>query len=653
MAKIKLVQTDFTTGEISPKMIARTDIESFKHGAKEITNAYPLPHGACTSRRGTIFVDEVRNSAYDVKFIPFIYSRTESYVLVFNDGYCRFLKNGAYILSGGVPYEIAIPYGNTEYDKIRFTQVGNLLYLVHPKYPPKQIIRTSDTNWAISNISFIYRAVTDQWYENAFIKFKIISGTTAFKQGDNFTIAAPAGTVVDPAPTNTGNGTIVSVSIKSGAPTESWTVTCSYADSSRQEWTVSGSVSGTLISLWNTNNYPQTVVFHEQRLYFGGTPTDPQTIWGSAIGIYNQFTLGPKDNDALQFTIASNQYDEMINLSSGRYLIPFTYGGEFAMMGSTTTGITPSTVRIMPQTYHGSSNMIPLKIGKEILFCQRDNKKIRAVSYSIAEDANTAPDISVLAEHLLARKVKEATFAQDPDYVSWWVMEDGSLLSCVHMRDFSMTGWSKHTTDGLYKNIVCIPESNQDTVYMIIERTVNEETKKYIEYFDYQNNIYSDCSLIGTAITPTKVWSGLSHLEGKTVAIVADDIVQTPKTVVDGEITIDTAASTVKIGLQYSPLIKLHHPVIQNELGTSQAGQLSINKIIVNLQDTIGLKINNIEIPFRKVNVNTLDTPIPMFSGVKQIKNFGWSTEENIVLEQPYPLPWTILSTTIHVNSND
>ena len=927
MAKVKLVQTDFTTGEISPKMIARTDLDSYKHGARQITNAYPLPHGACTSRRGTTFVEYIVDSNKDVKLIPFIFSRTQSYLLIFNAGNCRILKNKQHV------FTLAIPYGDTEYNELRITQVGNRLYIVHPKYPPKELIHRSDTDWVLQNIEFEYNAISDQWYENSKIKFKIINGTVPFGVGDTFTIDSTSGvswstrilsdvsawssvsastTVSDikyvaiangsryfsvsndgytwtrkdigqanawssitygngkwvavasgtttcfisdkavswtgkslpvaanwsnvaygnnkfivvakgtstaavsgdggntwstltlpssadwssitygngkwvavasasniaayssdgvtwiaatlpstsnwssvtygdnkfvavsansstaaystsgatwtSATTNTtgasdivyGNNTFVAIPINSTNASvstdgiswraatmpsasnwssitylndqfvvvasgsnaalsgdggtlnpalstgngsiagiqmldtpETWSISCIYADSSRQEWAVSGSVSGKLTSTWSENNWPQTVVFHEQRLYFGGTPKNPQTIWGSAIGLYNKFTLGAKDSDALQFTIASNQYDEMINLASGRYLIPLTYGGEFAMMGSNTTGITPSTIRIMPQTYHGSATMAPLKIGKEILFAQRDNKKIRAISYSTAEDANTAPDISILAEHLLSRKVKESTFAQDPDYVSWWVMEDGTLLSCVHMRDFAMTGWSKHTTDGLFKHITSIPEVDQDTVYLVVERTTIHGTYKSLEFFDYTRDVYSDSTVTGHSDVATKNWAGLAHLEGKTVCVVADGIVQQSRQVVSGTITLAEAAKDVIIGLQFKPVIEVHHPVIANELGTSQSGQLSVNKIVIELADTIGLKVNNVELPFRRVNVNALNSPLEKYTGPMEVKNLGWGKREYTRLEQPYPLPWTILSTTLYVTSTD
>lgn len=652
MSRIKLIQTDFTSGEMSERMIARTDLESYKHGAKLMRNAYPLPHGACTSRRGTQFVAEVKNSTKPARLIPFIYSRTLSYVLVLNDGYMRFVRNGEYIKDAGNPVEITIPYADADLATIRYTQVGSTIFFVHGNYPPKILTRTSDTSWALADATFTYNAVTDFWYENYFIKFKIISGTTAFKLGDNFTIAATAGTVADPAPTNTGNGTIVAVSFKNSAPTETWTVTCIYADSNRQEWSVSGSVSGTKILTWHTNEYPKTITFHEQRLYFGGTNTRPQTIWASNIADYTNFTQGAQDSNALQFTIASNQYDELIHLTSARYLLPLTYGGEFSMTGSTTTGITPSTVRIAPQTYHGSNDCMPIKIGNQVLFVQRDNSKVRAISYSVAEDVNQAPDISVLAEHLVSVGVSEATFAQSPDYISWWIRNDGVLLSCVHMVDFGMTGWSAHTTDGIFEHLTSIPESAQDSVYLIVKRTINGSDKRYIEFFNYYDDVYTDCAIQLSSETAKTNWTGLSHLEGKEVYPVGDGQVLPKVTVSGGAIIVSKAVSNIVIGMPYVPTVTLQHPNVSNQFGSSQAGVLSISKIAVNLHNTIGLTINNKDIPFRQFNTS-MDTAIQPFTGIKEVKNIGWSNNENVTFTQPYPLPWSLLSVTLFINTND
>jgi hypothetical protein len=524
---------------------------------------------------------------------------------------------------------------------------------VHENYAPRMLQRISETNWTLTTVTFTHRAVTDYWYENCFVKFKIISGTTAFKANDSFTIAATTGTVTDLAPTNAGNGSIAGVTFSSGAPTETWTILCVYADANRQEWSVTGSVSGTKTLTWNTSDYPRTIVFHEQRLYFGGQPSKPQTIWASSTGNYSTFTQGAKDDDAFTFSIASNQYDELIHLVSSRYLIPLTYGGEFSMTGSTTTGITPSAVRITPQSYHGSNDTKPIKIGNEILFVQRDSKKVRAISYSVAEDVNVAPDISVLAEHISESGIKDIAFAQDPDYISWAVRNDGALLSVVHVRDFNMTGWSRHvTTNGLFENVAVIPETNQDTVYLVVKRTINGFTKRYIEYMSYDDPVYTDCSLVKTSGTATNTWTGFDHLEGKTLSIVSDGYVLPNATVVSGTITVSKPVTNIKAGLAYPTYVTLQHPNIQNEHGTSQGGKLHVSRVIAKIQDTIGLKINGIDLPFLNFGSNT-DTAIEPFTGEKEVKNFGWSNTEYMKFEQPYPLPWTLLSVVLFVNSND
>lgn len=322
------------------------------------------------------------------------------------------------------------------------------------------------------------------------------------------------------------------------------------------------------------------------------------------------------------------------------------------MTGSSTTGITPSTIRIAPQTYHGSNDCMPIKIGNEVIFVQRDNAKVRAISYSVAEDVNQAPDISVLAEHLVGPGVIEAAFAQSPDYLSWWIRQDGTLLSCVHMRDFNMTGWSSHSTEGNFEHLAVIPESNQDTVYLVIERTINGNTKRYIEFFNYYDDVYTDCAIQLTAGSPTTTWTGLSHLEGKEVFPVGDGQVLPKVTVSSGQITLSKAVSSLVVGIPYLPRIVLQHPNVPNEHGTSQGGKVNISKILIKVLNTTGLTINNQEQPFRKFGDLT-DSAIAPFTGDIAIANLGWSSNENTVLEQPYPLPWTILSAVMFVNSND
>jgi hypothetical protein len=251
-------------------------------------------------------------------------------------------------MSSGSRVQITSGFTDAELNDITYAQSGNVLFLAHPNHAPMQLVRNSDTSWTLSTISFVFNAMADYWYENAFIKFKIISGSTAFATTDTFTITTPAGTVATVG-TPTGNGTIVGVAVKSGAPSETWTVKCISATKDRQEFTVIGGVSATPTLTWASGNYPSAVTFFEQRLWYAGSASAPQTIWGSVIGNYAVMTQGAADNDACTFTIASTNFDQLIHLESTRYLLPLSYGGEFTMQGGTSS-ITPTSVRIRAQT---------------------------------------------------------------------------------------------------------------------------------------------------------------------------------------------------------------------------------------------------------------------------------------------------------------
>lgn len=644
------IQADFTAGELSPRLQARVELDSYKHGVKTLENAYCLPHGGARRRLGTKYIGTLFDSSQKAKLIPFTYSRTISYVIVINGGKIEFLKDGKFVESEGVRVQLDSPWSETHLEDIRYAQIGSQIYLVHPTTHPRVIVTTSDTEWTISEVEFSSNAVTDYWYENRLLKFKILSGTTPFKTGDKFTVTGAK--TVTWVGTQTGNGAVYGTERLNGAAEETWTITCVYADSFKQEWKVEGATSGELTAQWYSGNYPKAISLYEQRLYFAGTNAAPQTIWGSVIGDYTNLTLGPLDNDGVQFTIASNTYDEIVHLNSARHLLPLTYGGEFSMFGGVTSGITPSSVKITGQTFHGSNYVAPFKVGNEVIFVQRGGKKVRAISYSVAEDVNVAPDITILAEHITGAGVIDASFAQSPDYCAWMVREDGVLLSLTRFNDFDQTGWGRQVTKGKFENVATIPTRTSDATYFVVERTINGETARFIEYFDYDEDVYSDCYLTLTAETATNVWDGLDHLEGEDVTVVADGNVHPIVTVINGSITLQYNVTKIEVGLPYITKIELLHPEIPLRDGTSQGRFLSISEAILKLQDTVGLTVNDEEIPFRNFG-DPMDTQVSPFSGDKKIHTNGWNREENLKIEQRIPKPFTLLGVVIKVTAND
>lgn len=653
---IRLLQNSFTGGEISPRLLARTDLSAYKSAVKTLKNVVPMVHGGAIRRPGTVFVGEVSDSSKPAKLLKMTQSRDVSYILVFNNGKIQFVHDGAFVESGGNRVEVAIPYGDNDYDLIQYAQYGSIMYLVHPNYPVYQLQQINTTTWNLTTVDFVHRAVSDQWFENAYLRFKLLPTGDGFKVNDHYRVITDGtgGITSQSWLVKTGTGSISEVVVDiendiANAPTVIWDIVCVSANTKRQEFTVEGDVIDNTIDVagWSAvNGYPNSISFFQQRLYFGANHKYPQHIWGSAVGAYEDLTTGPDDADAVTFQIASNNFDEIALLENARSLLALSYGAEFSVTGNSSAGITPSSAKILAHTFHGSRSIKPIRIGQEVLFCQRDGKKIRGIHYDVTQDTNLAPDLTLLAEHITGDGVIDMSFAQAPEGIAWMVRGDGNLISLTHDRDQIITAWAQHDTDGLFQSVCTIPENNNDNTYFIVERTINGVTKKYLELMSFDT--YMDCALHGEVGTATDTWTGLGHLEGKEVVILADGKVHKPLTINSGQVTLEYPASTVQIGLSHIPTIELLHPDVVNQQGTSQGVPLTIREAVFRLQDTVGLTVNDYEVPVM-TTLSTMDTAPTPFTGDKTVTLVGWKTPQNLKIEQKIPQPFTLLGVVLKV----
>jgi len=655
MANINQIQASFTGGEISPRLLARVDFDTYTKSAKTMKNAYSLIHGGIKRRNGTITVSEILNYRDGSILIPYTNSRTNSYSLLFNNNKIQFIKDKAFVQNLGNNLEITSPYNDDELSELHYAQSGNILFITHANHSPKQLKRISDTNWTLSDIAFENGALSDYWFESAYVNFKIIAGQTDFEVGDHFYFISDGSgslsTQVTKANGFVGSGDLINVSVDAGLDViagQQWDITCTVASKDRWEFSVIGDVTGTPISTWSPNDYPNAVSFFDQRLIFGGSPSHPQHIWGSATGDYTNFTNGILDSDAFTFQIASNNFDEILHLSSTRQLVPLTFGGEFSMAGGALSGITPTSVKIQSHTFHGSSTIKPIRIGQELLFIQRGELKARAISYDVNQDANVASDITVLAEHITESGLRAWTFAQDPDYIVWAVRNDGTLVSVSHDRDQGITAWAQHDTAGLFKNVVSIPSATNDDVYMIVERTIDGVTSHFVEYFD--GDTYTDSAVKQTYGTPTDTINNLQNLDGATVSIRVDGKVHPPKLVSGGSLTLDYLGSDVEVGLPFTTTIEMLHPKIALPDGTLQGRNLSIRQAVLRLQDTVGLTVDDKSIPIM-TTTEILDAAPTPFTGDIKVNLTGWSSSTNLKIEQTIPAPFQLLGVILKLNT--
>lgn len=782
MAKLSRFQTSFEFGEISPRLLARIDLNAYAKSTKTMENAYSLIHGGAQKRPGTLFIDAVRTESQQVRLIPFVFDEATRFLLVLNGGYVQFVLDGQFVeTSPGVRYQLAIPYTADEVPFVQYSQSGSAMYLVHPNHKPKILQRYSDTSWSFSDIPFTYNAISDATYSNAYITFKIINGSDYFQEGERFEITTVGGaisTITGPLndlesvmdvntatsgeniqlsgnghPTNTdfkldgrllatgdrvlvkdqtlkkdngiyivntagawtratdsntaaklnakyvrvrggdinfesywkqtatvttlgtddvvyeefsapGNGRIAGVTSMPGSTTtETWTIECIESAPSRQLWSVVGSVSGEPVSYWKPNNYPQTVSFFEQRLFFGGSPQFPQHIWGSAAGDYFNFSVGTRDSDAVIVQIAGNDYNALTHLVSARNLLPLTTSTEFSIAGPNSSAISGLSSNIVKDhTRNGSNFVRPMRIGREVIFLQRDGKKARAISYSVTEDNNVAPDISIFAEHLTRdSSFVDMAFASNPDYIGWIVRGDGQLMSLTLAREFETTAWARHVTDGEFEAVATLPGTYADDVYVCVKRTVGGVTHRYIELFDYDANlssrVYSDSTEIYEGVATTTI-TGLNHLEGKTVtALVKEDsaqeigVVHPNRVVVGGSITFEYPVEYAAIGLPYTTTLELLDPEFGDSTQPSSGKAKSVVDIVVRFQETVNAKINGVVIPFRNVGA-LFNEPIPAYTGDKRVKTLGWRSPDNIVLTSDTPTPFSVLGVIIEAAVN-
>src|SRR6056300_486222 len=674
MARVAVQLTNFTGGELSPRLDGRNDLQKYPTGCKTLENMIIFPHGSAARRSGTQFVAEVKDSSKETRLIPFEFSTTQTYILEFGDQYIRFYKDNGQILSGGSAYEISSPYLEDELFDIKFAQSAGVMYLCHPSHPVQKLSRTGHTAWTLTDVDFQNGPFQDHNISTTTIT---ASHTTVGTSG-NLTLSSTTGVNSNQGWLSTDVGRLVHFKeghykITSVTSTTVAVSICVVAPSSG-----SASTDFALGSFSDTTGHPSCVTFFEQRLVFAATKDQPQTLFFSKSGDYenmdDNYHGTVADDDAIIYTIASNQVNAIRFMTATRTLIIGTAGGEFAVSGGgTDVAVTPTNILIKKQSNNGAANVDALAVGNATLFLQRARRKLRELAYNFDVDGYVAPDLTILAEHISESGFKQLSYQQEPNQVIWGVRNDGQLVGLTYQREQQVVAWHRHIFGGTFSsgNAVCesvatIPTDDSEyQSWVIVKRTINGATKRYVEYihqYDFDETDDTSFNFLDSQLSydgsPATTISGLSHLEGETVSVLADGATHPDKVVSSGSITLDRSASKVKVGLGYTSLLQTMRIDAGSQNGTSQSKTKRIYEITARLYESIGVEIgpdlDNMErIPFRS-SANAMDSGINVFTGDKEIEFRGnYETDGFIFVRQTQPLPLTILSLYPKLQTND
>jgi hypothetical protein len=662
MPRTTLALTSFVSGEFSPKMDGRTDFEKYSSGAKTLENFLVHPQGAATRRVGTQFIAEVKSSAAKTRLIPFEFSTTQTYVLEFGNNYIRFFKDKGQILSGGSAYEISSPYLTAELFDIKFAQSADVMYITHPNHEVMKLSRTGHTAWTLAEVEF-----TDGPYLATNTTTTTLTPASAsVGTGVNITASAVTGINGGTGFQTTDVGRIISFNsgkAKITARTSTTVVVCTITTAFAS---TAATAAFNLGAFSDTTGHPSCVSFFEQRLVFAGTTDEPQTIFFSAAGDYENMTTGTNADDAMVYTIAANQVNAIRYMKAVRTLVVGTTGGEYTVSADgTDASITPTNITIKRQSSYGSANVDAIPAGNAILFLQKAKRKIRELQYNFDSDGYQAPDLTILNETVTDTGINEMSYQQEPGSNIWCVRDDGVLACLTYQRSENVIAWSRHIFGGAFGSGRAVCESiasisgtlTEDEVWVIVKRTVNGATKRYVECFsdfDFDETDANDFKFLDSHLSysgsATTSLSGLSHLEGQTVSILADGAVHADKTVSSGAITLDRSVTKACVGLSYDSILQTMRIEGGAAEGTSQGKTKRISKVVLRLFETVGVKVGpsltNLEtIPFRTTS-SLLSNPVDtLLSGDKEIEfNDDYNSDGFIFIKQDQPLPCSILA---------
>lgn len=678
MGDYRTYTQSFGGGEVTPEFFGRLDDQKRQTGLAVCRNFIVAPHGIVRNRPGTKFVREVRNSAYRTRTLPFTFSFDQTLVIEFSVGAFRFHSQGQTLLDGATPYEVPHTYTEDEIPDVTFDQSGDVMTLAHRNHPPRELRRMGAIDWELVDIAV----------------GPVLDPPTGV--GGSGTAGATPG-----APFDT-EYVITSLSADGDESLESAIVTISnnlyddgayntitwLAAADAERYNVYKRSAGLFGFIGQTDqlqyrddniapdlgttppldiqvfqspgNYPGAVARYEQRRAFAGTTNEPQNVWLTRSGTETNFnySIPPKDDDSVQFKVASREANSIRHLVPMAELLAMTPSAIWRIGGGLSEVLTPLTLVVREQTFVGASSTKPAKIGNNLIYVASRGGHLRELGYDGDRNGYVSGDVSIRAPHLFDdRTIMSMTVEQAPYPIVWAVSSSGELIGLTYIPEQGVGAFHRHDTLGAFEDATTINEDGRDVTYLVVKRTINGQEVRYIEYFEnrlfveQKDQYFVDCGATysGAAVDTL---TGLTWLEGQEVAILADGAVQPRTTVVGGEVSLPTGveAETWHVGLPFTSDLQTL-PVIAQLPAYGQGMPKNINKVLARVYRSAGLFAGPsfdelVELKYR--TTEPMGSPPRLLTEEVEIQLQGaWDADGAVCIRNEDPTGLTVLSMTV------
>lgn len=680
---LRTFQRSFSGGEVSPELYGRIDDVKYQTGLAACRNFICTPLGPLENRGGFGFVAQTRNNALP-RLIPFVFSSDQAVIIELAAGMFRFYAQGLPVLKPDLsPYEITNPYMQQDLGAINYVQSNDVVTLVHPKYAPRELRRYGALDWRLVRSVFGSPIASPENLKLVPVgsgKNQVTYWYTVTAISEDRTSESSACAPVSAACDLTSPGSVIKISWNAVAHASTYRIY-------RQVVGVYGCIGqtdGTSIvdegappdtsmtppiyptSFDQDGDYPSAVSYFEQRKCFAGSANRPNTVWMTRSGTESDmsYSIPSRDDDRLQFSLNARELNAVRHLVPLNKLVILTGSAEWVIDSAGSDALVASSINARPQSYIGASSVWPLVINNSLLYCANRGGHIREMGYSFQSNGFVTGDVSLRAAHLFdGMEIVDMAYAKAPYPIVWAVNDQGSLLGFTYIPEQQIGAWHRHDTGGKFVACAVIPEGAEDSLYVVVSRIINGQTRRYIErlqsrrFEDLSDAFFVDSGKsYGTGdepAVPASTFSGLEHLEGKTVSILGDGAVFPQQVVKNGRVTIDQPVSKAHIGLPIVAEMKTLPLAAAIDNAFAQGRPKNVNKAWIRVQRSSGIFVGPDENRLTEFKQRTTEplgsAPALKSEEVPITVSPSWSDGGQLVVRQLSPLPLTLVSMTTEV----
>jgi hypothetical protein len=384
-----------------------------------------------------------------------------------------------------------------------------------------------------------------------------------------------------------------------------------------------------------------------------GCPGNPNKLWASKTGDFENFTTGTADDSALSLSLVSEQVNAVRWLLSQKVLVAGTSGGEWVLSSGGDAALTSKNLMARLNSNYGCSAVRPLLVGAASAHVSADGRRLMSFFYDYGSDSYVSHDLALLGEHLTKAGIAATANCQNPDGIIWCVMADGAMAGCTWLKDQEVIGWHRFETAGKARSVCCIPGDGHTETWLVAERATGSFIERMAAPWDGETTkeagcFFVDCGLVYEG-APVQSLFGFDHLEGREVNVLADGAEHRRLVVTDGAIELDYPAGLVIAGLPYEWRMAPMRLEGLSPRGTMQGKKTLILSLTARLYKTLGLKWEHVGIPGRREasfreSAGHMDAPpLPYTGDIDLVPAGGWDADARVRLSGDGALPATVV----------